>query len=100
MAKCDICKRDMVTAHGCVEHHYVHKEKRVQAIKFGSPKERFPVDKDEVCHDCNARFGQYHHPGCDMETCPVCGGQLLSCGCFGEVMEILFADPDAPKTKK
>jgi len=33
------------------------------------------------CHDCNAKEGQYHELGCDMETCPFCGGQLISCDC-------------------
>ncbi|MBO4633113.1 MAG: hypothetical protein J5858_14435 [Lentisphaeria bacterium] len=32
------------------------------------------------CHDCGAAEGEYHKPGCDWETCPVCGHQLLSCG--------------------
>ena len=57
----------------------------------------FPDGKDEAsipyhhksdekwfdrCHDCNAARGQYHHPGCDMERCPRCGEQLISCGCL------------------
>lgn len=32
------------------------------------------------CHDCGAAEGEYHKPGCDWETCPVCGHQLLGCG--------------------
>ena len=36
------------------------------------------------CHDCNVQRGGYHHPGCDMERCPKCGGQLISCGCLEE----------------
>lgn len=40
-------------------------------------------DKDDCfCHDCNVGVGQYHHLGCDMERCPICGSQLISCGCF------------------
>jgi len=34
------------------------------------------------CHDCNIKHGNYHHPGCDVERCPKCEGQLISCGCL------------------
>jgi len=31
------------------------------------------------CHDCNIKHGGYHHHGCDVERCPICGQQLISC---------------------
>ncbi len=31
------------------------------------------------CHDCAAALGERHVRGCDMEECPICFGQLLSC---------------------
>ena len=39
-----------------------------------------------LCHDCVAREGELHVFGCDMERCPFCGGQLIGCGCFSELV--------------
>src|SRR5712672_3763849 len=33
---------------------------------------------------CGALEGQFHVPGCGMEICPFCRGQLLSCACAYE----------------
>ena len=37
------------------------------------------------CHDCRAEEGQLHLLGCDMERCPNCGRQLISCDCKGSM---------------
>lgn len=33
------------------------------------------------CQDCGRKKGEYHHTCCDIERCPICGLQLLSCDC-------------------
>jgi hypothetical protein len=39
-----------------------------------------------TCHDCGAIEGEFHNHGCDMEICPFCGGQLISCSCIYNVL--------------
>jgi hypothetical protein len=37
------------------------------------------------CHDCAAVIGAKHIHGCDVERCPMCKMQLISCGCVYKV---------------
>lgn len=33
------------------------------------------------CPACRTAVGEYHKPDCDVERCPACGRQKLTCGC-------------------
>ena len=71
MAICKICNREMLTAAGCGVSF---------VIADGVRYKRIPVFFGR-CGDCGAKNGQFHHGNCDVERCPKCGGQLISCDC-------------------
>lgn len=56
------------------------------------PRLPYPEDSDGNCHDCLTPPGGLHHPGCDMERCPRCHGQLITCRCPAIVKDSLTAE--------
>lgn len=99
MAKCRWCKREMLKAESCLPTRLYYEPHAGSAVVYdrilnGEEKRGGPVG-DQRCHDCNVAPHQYHHPGCDMEECPRCGGQLISCFCHssGTFRDILQVPP-------
>ena len=79
MAVCEYCKKDM--SDEATKSCSCNK----QEMPNGKVVDRVPYDDYNSpgcrCHDCNVANGGFHHPGCDMERCPICGGQLIGCNC-------------------
>src|SRR3954447_9768085 len=79
MAICLDCDREMRTAPTCV----------VSTLHLaGAPFPLTPYGRDGPsvpsggrCGDCGVEPGGFHHLGCDLQRCPRCQRQLLSCGC-------------------
>ena len=84
MTLCRDCGREMTTSDGCDKVLFPSGS---EPVKFGEEEGYWTTEelKDiERCGDCGCKKGQYHHPGCDMERCPDCKGQALSCACGDE----------------
>jgi len=84
MAFCLWCKQEMLarSTTTCTANKVVEFP---DGQKFAAvPYEHDEPDEYQRCHDCGVTIGGCHHPGCDMERCPRCGGQLISCGCLDE----------------
>ena len=51
-------------------------------IRYGDEAHDFGATQS-ACRDCGVIKGEFHVWECDMERCPKCGGQLISCDCDG-----------------
>ena len=79
MAICTFCELEMTTARSCTVEVFHRDGRPVPLMRYGSePDWPHPPPK---CGDCGVALGGLHHPGCDLQCCPRCAGQLLSCGC-------------------
>lgn len=51
------------------------------------------------CHDCGALQGQLHVVGCDVEECPACHRQAISCSCPNDQAEFERRLTHSPSAK-
>lgn len=79
IAICGDCGREMVEGGGCTVQVLISVNgDSIDRIKHGDAREGLFVE-EKTCHDCAVALGEYHHFGCDVERCPTCSGQLISC---------------------
>ena len=96
MAECDFCEREMADGTGCTSHmvsgiprvpYGMETRDALSHLHQGGVSAIALLRKYRAgclarpCHDCKAPTGTFHHPGCDVEECPVCGYQTITCGC-------------------
>jgi hypothetical protein len=90
MAVCKHCNQEMHEASGCILDMVITVDGPLEPVKYGSESDPgfAALSADgRRCGDCAALPGNYHHVGCDLEECPRCQGQLISCDCIEETDE-------------
>jgi len=79
---CEFCnqpKNEYKQPNGCAVKVFTIEGEMRPRIPYVLP---FLNDDYTYCHDCGVTELRYHHPGCDMERCPNCYGQMISCDCL------------------
>ncbi len=87
MAICKFCNGEMHEVAGFILVPIKAADGLYDPVRYGSevrPEHPSHHGTPRRCGDCDALPGNYHHVGCDLEECPRCGGQLLSCDCVAE----------------
>jgi hypothetical protein len=82
MAICETCGLEMLIAVSCTATQYCFTDGiPYTRIRYGDETRTNFIATSQVCHDCGIIEGHYHHPGCDVEECPRCHRQAISCDC-------------------
>ncbi len=88
MAECPYCAQDMMTAATCTVAE-LHRDGDPVMLTPYAPSRRRGTTVLDRCGDCGVRPGGFHHPGCDLQRCPMCRCQFVSCACrFDEDVDL------------
>jgi hypothetical protein len=92
MAGCSQCGNDMAgKAVSCTAIPLIVNGRPHELIRWGTEtgsRAAFHRSIDGPCDSCNTPRGGVHHPGCCIEQCPACGGQLFGCDCLDDVESV------------
>jgi hypothetical protein len=81
VATCTVCGGEMLEGVSCSEEPLNIGGRTFSPIRWGDETHMSLGKRFERCGDCWAPRGGVHHHGCDLEQCPACGRQMLSCDC-------------------
>lgn len=78
---CKFCDRPYSSPKGCTPYIMEVDGVKYNSIPYG---EDGKGDFGPFCPDCGTPLGETHHSGCDIERCPCCHMQYISCSCYNE----------------
>jgi hypothetical protein len=81
MALCEDCGREMRETDSCTVEEVLLPDGLYARVRYGAETEDWGALNGRRCHDCNVAPGGLHHPGCDVDRCPRCGRQQITCRC-------------------
>jgi len=74
---CEYCSQERKPGVSCTVMKITIQGQEHDRVPYANERRPEPHD----CHDCNTPLGGIHHANCDMERCPKCGTQFITCGC-------------------
>ena len=75
MVICEFCGQEERGSDTCVKRFE-------RQLPFGGELDDWTFgDSASGCGGCGGAVGGFHHPGCEVERCPKCHGQLITCDC-------------------
>lgn len=94
MAICTDCGNEMTTGVSCVVG-VLHQGGRAYPLApHPRPRRSRSAHGAGTCGDCGVAPGGLHHIGCDLQRCPRCGWQLISCDCRFDELAAEHDDDD------
>ena len=84
MAICTFCGSEILHGTSCNEKSLRIGDADYEPIRWGDERGYRVLYVTDQCGDCGVPKGGVHHHGCDLEQCPACLSQALSCGCIDD----------------
>lgn len=78
MAVWTACAKEMLEGGSCDVAWITWANGSYERVRYGAEAQHW---RAAGCGDCGVPRGGFHHPGCDIEDCPRCGRQLITCRC-------------------
>ena len=81
MTACPRCMREMLASVSCNPDPFIIGGEVFEPLPWSNERRFGRAPANFACRDCGTPPGGIHHHGCDVEECPVCHGQAITCGC-------------------